>query len=60
MDLLFKIEPGHSAEAVLIGNVVSYVPMDRQCKHYLVTYKDKGELWDVCIDHVQSIEEVNT
>lgn len=59
MDLLFKIEPGHSAEAVLIGNVVSYVPMDRQCKHYLVTYKDKGELWDVCIDHVQSVEEVN-
>ena len=58
MDLLFKIESGHSADAILIGNVVSYVPMDKQCKHYLVTYRDKGELWDVCIDHVQSVEEV--
>lgn len=59
MDLFFKIEQGHSAEGVIIGNVVKYVPMDKQCKHYLVTYKDKGELYDVCISHVESIEEVN-
>lgn len=59
MDLLFKIESGHSADAILIGNVVSYVPMDKNNKFYLVTYKDKGQLWDVCIDHVEKVEEVH-
>ena len=58
MTLLFKIEKGHSADAVMIGGVVSYVPMDKSNKFYLVTYKDKGELYDVCIDHVISVEEV--
>ena len=56
--LLFKIESGHSADAVMIGNVVEYVPMDKSNKFYLVTYKDKGELLDICINHVTSVEEV--
>lgn len=58
MYLLFKIEDGHSADAVLIGNVVDYKPMDKACKNWIVTYIDKGELMDICVGHVTHVEEV--
>lgn len=56
MDLLLVIKNGHSADAVLIGNVVSYTQKDKNA--YSITYKERGELFDINIKHVLKVREV--
>lgn len=56
MDLVVKFEKGYSADAIIIGNVVEYYQQDDG--NYLVVYKDKGELWDIVLKHVEEIKEV--
>ena len=56
MDLLVKFQKGYSADAIIIGNVVEY--HKQEADRYLITYKDKGELWDIILKHVEQIKEV--
>ena len=59
MLIFAKFEQGHSADMILIDNVVSYLPVGKNS--YVVTYKDpkhNNELFDIIIKHVIEIKEV--
>lgn len=59
MTLLLKIERGYSADAIVIGNVVSYIYLGDS--DYMITYEDPQrdyEMFDITIKHVTEIKEV--
>lgn len=56
MNLFLRIAGGHSADGVLINDVVKYSRMFEGT--YFITYKDKGELFDIIVKHVVEIKEV--
>ena len=59
MLLLVKINPGHSADMVMIDNVTSYLCLGNGM--YGITYKDpnqNNQLFDIVIKHVAEIKEV--
>lgn len=59
MLLLLKIEQNHSADAVMVDNVTSYLCLGNGM--YGITYKDpnkNNQLFDIVIKHVAEIKEV--
>ena len=59
MILLVKIEQNHSANAVMVDNVTSYLCLGNSM--YGITYKDpnkNNQLFDIVIKHVAEIKEV--
>ena len=61
MLLALQIARGHSADMVLIDNVVVYQKLDNEGT-YAVTYEDpnaNNKLFDIYIKHVTEIKEVH-
>ena len=56
MTLILKIKQGHSAEAIVISGVLAY--QQTTADTYFITYRDKGELWDIVVKEVQEVKEV--
>lgn len=59
MLILAKFESGHSADAIIIDNVVSYICLGDG--DYMVTYEDPKQnydLFDITLKHVTELKEV--
>ena len=59
MLILAKFESGHSADAIIIDNVVSYICLGDG--DYMVTYEDQKQnydLFDITLKHVTELKEV--
>ena len=59
MLILAKFESGHSADAIIIDNVVSYICLGDG--DYMVTYeepKQNYDLFDITLKHVTELKEV--
>lgn len=59
MAILAKFESGHSADAIIIDNVVSYICLGDG--DYMVTYEDPKQnydLFDITLKHVTELKEV--
>lgn len=59
MLILAKFESGHSADAIIINNVVSYICLGDG--DYMVTYeepKQNYDLFDITLKHVTELKEV--
>ena len=59
MLILAKFESGHSADAIIIDNVVSYICLGDG--DYMVTYEEPEQnydLFDITLKHVTELKEV--